>query len=162
MRDALTQVVGEGQAAYQKVIDNLPDDLSWVDETGRRDRTLLVLAGGELLIDGVREELFYPVLEALRAKYGERSPKISIQTTGDVLKPDILDECLPRGVESIAIASIDDYHVGMQGEPRISASRNLMSPRAESLTGQLSCSSGHRRICGSESVGRAVAPSPMD
>ncbi|MEL6727365.1 MAG: SPASM domain-containing protein [Pseudomonadota bacterium] len=132
VRDALTQVVGEGQAAYQKVIDNLPDDLSWVDETGRRDRTLLVLAGGELLIDGVREELFYPVLEALRAKYGERSPKISIQTTGDVLKPDILDECLTRGVESIAIASIDDYHVGMQGDRKFAFMdkiRTLMASR---------------------------------
>ena len=70
VRDALTEVVGEGQAAFQKVIDNLPDDLSWVDEHGVRDRTLLVLAGGELLIDGVREELFYPVLDALKKKYG--------------------------------------------------------------------------------------------
>ena len=55
VRDALTAVVGEGQRAYQKVIANLPDDLSWEDDKGARDRTLLVLAGGELLIDGVRE-----------------------------------------------------------------------------------------------------------
>ena len=72
VRDALTEVVGEGQTAFQKVIDNLPDDLSWVDETGVRDRTLLGLAGGELLIDGVREELFYPVLEALQSTLKER------------------------------------------------------------------------------------------
>ena len=132
IRDALTEVVGEGQAAFQKIIDNLPDDLSWVDETGRRDRTLLVLAGGELLINGVREELFYPVLDALREKYGEHAPKISIQTTGDVLTPDILDECLARGVESIAIASIDDYHVGMQGEKKFAFMdriRELMQSR---------------------------------
>ncbi len=118
VRDALTEVVGEGQAAFQKVIDHLPDDLTWVDEGGSRQRSLLVLAGGELLIDGVREELFYPTLKALRARYGDQAPKISIQTTGDVLTPEILDECLELGVESIAIASIDDYHVGMQGDKK--------------------------------------------
>ncbi len=132
VRDALTEVVGEGQAAFQKVIDNLPDDLSWVDEHGTRDRTLLVLAGGELLIDGVREELFYPVLDALKQKYGSKAPKISMQTTGDVLTPEILDECLARGVESIAIASIDDYHVGMQGDKKFAFMdriRELMQSR---------------------------------
>lgn len=133
VREALTEVVEEGQAAYQKIIANLPDDLSWVDKTGHRDRTLLVLAGGELLIDGVREELFYPVLDALRDRYGAKVPKISIQTTGDVLTPEILDECLDRGVESIAIASIDDYHVGMQGEKKFAFMeqiRDLMASRS--------------------------------
>ena len=132
VRDALADVVGEGRAAYRQVLANLPDDLSWVDETGARDRTLLVLAGGELLIDGVREELFYPVLEAIQARYGARTPKISIQTTGDVLTPQILDECLARGVESIAIASIDDYHVGMQGDRKFAFMeqvRDLMQSR---------------------------------
>ncbi len=121
VRDALSEVVGEGQAAYQRIIDNLPDDLSWIDpnepEKGRQ-RTLLILAGGELLIDGVREELFYPVLDALKAKYGAAMPKLSIQTTGDVLTDPILDEILARGISSIAIASIDDYHVGMKGEKK--------------------------------------------
>ncbi len=117
VRDALTNVVAEGQSAYQRVIDNLPDDMSWLNEkTGARERTLLVMAGGELLIDGVREELFYPALDAIQARWGAAAPKISIQTTGDVLTEEILDTCLAKGVESIAIASIDDYHVGMQGD----------------------------------------------
>nr|WP_070961490.1 radical SAM/SPASM domain-containing protein [Hyphomonas sp. Mor2] len=119
VRDALSEVVAEGQTAYQKVIEHLPDDMTWLNtETGQRERTLLVMAGGELLIDGVREELFYPALDAIRARWGNKAPKISIQTTGDVLTEQILDECLARGVESIAIASIDDYHVGMQGEKK--------------------------------------------
>ncbi len=119
VRDALTEVVGEGRRAYEAVISNLPDDLTWLNEkSGSREPTLLVMAGGELLIDGVREELFYPALEALKARYGARLPNISIQTTGDVLTPEILDEVLARGVSSIAIASIDDYHVGMQGEKK--------------------------------------------
>ena len=133
IRDALTEVVSEGQAVYQRVIANLPDDMSWAnDKTGQRERTLLVMAGGELLIDGVREELFYPALDAIKARWGDKAPKISIQTTGDVLTPDILDECLARGVESIAIASIDDYHVGMQGEKKykfMANMRDLMTSR---------------------------------
>src|SRR5262245_48736298 len=84
--DELERVVGEGRAVYEAIIANLPDDLTWVSErTGERERTVLVLAGGELLIDGVREELFHPVLEALDRRYGSTMPKISIQTTGDVL-----------------------------------------------------------------------------
>jgi len=133
VRDALSEVVGEGIAAYEKVIANLPDDLTWLNETtGQRERTLLVMAGGELLIDGVREELFYPALQALHAKYGADLPKISIQTTGDILTEKILDECLQRGVSSIAIASIDDYHVGMKGERKfkfMEKIRELMASR---------------------------------
>jgi MoaA/NifB/PqqE/SkfB family radical SAM enzyme len=121
IRDSLSEVVGEGQAAYQAIIDNLPDDMRWRDpahpEAGWQ-KTLLVLAGGELLIDGVREELFYPALRALKAKYGESMPKIAMQTTGDVLTESILDEVLELGVTSIAISSIDDYHVGMKGEKK--------------------------------------------
>ncbi len=119
VRDALTEVVGEGQRAFEAIIDNLPDDLSWRDETtGEQRPTMIVMAGGELLIDGVREELFYPALDALKAKYAGRMPIISIQTTGDILTPDLLDEILTRGVTSIAIASIDDYHVGLEGEKK--------------------------------------------
>lgn len=133
VRDALTAVVGEGQATYQSIIDNLPDDMSWFNpETGKLERTLLVMAGGELLIDGVREELFYPALDAIKARWGDKAPKISIQTTGDILTSAILDECLARGVESIAIASIDDYHVGMKGEKKFNFMqdiRALMSSR---------------------------------
>jgi len=116
-RDALQAVVDEGRAAYERIIAHLPDDLTWLNErTGARERTLLVLAGGELLIDGVREELFYPTLAALRRRYGAAAPQVSLQTTGDVLTPDILDAVLARGVESIAVASIDDYHAGLEGD----------------------------------------------
>ena len=125
VRDALTEVVGEGIASYQAIIDNLPQDLSWVDEDGNRKPTTLVLAGGELLIDGVRDELFYPTIRALSKKYRHAMPKIAIQTTGDILTPDILDDCLQAGVSSFGIASIDDYHVGMKGEKKFNFMQNL-------------------------------------
>lgn len=132
VRGALKEVVGEGQAAYERILANLPDDMSWVDQAGARQRTTLILAGGELLINGVREELFYPALRAVRVRWGERAPKISMQMTGDVLTPQILDECLALGVEGIAIASIDDFHVGMTGERKfrfMQEIRDLMASR---------------------------------
>lgn len=132
VRGALKEVVGEGQAAYERILANLPDDMSWVDQAGVRQRTTLILAGGELLINGVREELFYPALRVVRVRWGERAPKISMQMTGDVLTPQILDECLALGVEGIAIASIDDFHVGMKGEKKfrfMQEIRDLMASR---------------------------------
>ena len=121
VRDELKRVVGQGQAAYRAVLKNLPDDMSFADPTqaaGKRKRSLLVLAGGELLIDGVREELFYPALEAIQERWGARAPHVSVQTTGDVLTPDRIEAMLKRGVRTIAIASIDDYHVGFEGEKK--------------------------------------------
>lgn len=144
VRDALIDVVGEGQKAFQAIIDNLPDDLSWLDDkTGKREPTLLVMAGGELLIDGVREALFYPALEALRTKYGSAMPKISIQTTGDVLTPSILDECLAKGVNSIAIASIDDFHVGMKGEKKFRFMKDIRGMMASRNVREVSLG-GHK------------------
>ena len=139
VRDALSEVVGEGQAAFNAVLANLPDDMSWRDPaTGKRQRTNLILAGGELLIDGVREELFYPALRAIKARWGDKAPKISIQTTGDVLTPDYLDACLELGVESIAIASIDDYHVGMKGEKKFQFMRDMRELMASRRVSEVS------------------------
>ncbi|HRE61080.1 MAG TPA: SPASM domain-containing protein [Micropepsaceae bacterium] len=123
VRDELKAVVGEGQAAFREIIANLPADMTYevtgrLDAAGRplRRRTLLVMAGGELLIDGVREELFYPALDALRERYGRGLPNISVQTTGDIMTGRHIEEMVSRGVRTIAIASIDDYHAGMQGD----------------------------------------------
>ncbi len=131
VRDELKRVVGEGQAAYARILANLPDDFSYAAKDGSRKRGLLVLAGGELLIDGVREELFYPVLAAIRQRWGDAAPRISVQTTGDVLTPQYIAEMLERGVSTIAIASIDDYHVGHQGEGKFALMekiRAMMAP----------------------------------
>ena len=132
VRHELTRVVAEGQHAYLAILNNLPDDMTFFDPaSGTRKRSLLVLAGGELLIDGVREELFYPVLEAIRARWGDRAPYISVQTTGDVLTPERIDAMLRRGVRTIAVASIDDYHVGFEGDKKFTfmqSIRAMMAP----------------------------------
>jgi hypothetical protein len=131
VRGALTDVVAEGQRAYERVLANLPDDMSWTDAAGKRQPTLIVLAGGELLIDGVREELFYPVLEAIQRRWQDAPPGLSVQTTGDILEPDHIDAMLARGVTTIAIASIDDYHVGMKGERKFRFMDKIRAMMAE-------------------------------
>jgi hypothetical protein len=131
VRDDLTRVVDEGRLAYQKILANLPDDFSFTDAAGKRRRGLLVLAGGELLIDGVREELFYPVLEAIRQRWGENAPHVSVQTTGDILTPQHIQEMLGRGVGTIAIASIDDFHVGLEGEKKFALMAKIRAMMAD-------------------------------
>ncbi len=132
VRDELKRVVGEGQDAYAAILANLPDQMRYLDRDGQSRRSLLVLAGGELLIDGVREELFYPVLEAIQARWAPQDrPQISIQTTGDVLTPRFIQEILDRGVGTIAIASIDDHHVGFEGDKKFAFMdkiRAMMAP----------------------------------
>lgn len=133
-RGELERVVEEGRRAHRAILANLPDDFSYLATTAagvRRRRGRLVLAGGELLIDGVREELFYPVLDAIRERWGSAAPHISIQTTGDVLEPRFVEAMLARGVGTIAIASIDDFHAGLEGEGKFALMervRALMAP----------------------------------
>jgi hypothetical protein len=142
VRGALTDVVAEGQRAYDRVLANLPDDMSWTDAAGKRQPTLIVLAGGELLIDGVREALFYPVLEAIRRRWPDAPPRLSVQTTGDILEPDHIDAMLSRGVTTIAIASIDDYHVGMKGERKFRFMDKVRAMMAEKGVREVSLGGG--------------------
>ncbi|MGF1462858.1 MAG: SPASM domain-containing protein [Maricaulaceae bacterium] len=125
VRDELARVVGEGQAAYERIIANLPDDFTYLDPASpnpdgspSRRRGRLILAGGEPLLDSVREPLFYPVLDALKARYGDAGPRLSMQTTGDILQERHLEELLERNMWMIGIASIDDYHVGLEGDKK--------------------------------------------
>ncbi|TDF35457.1 radical SAM/SPASM domain-containing protein [Alteromonadaceae bacterium M269] len=136
-KDELKQIVGEGQQAYKKIVENLPDDFSYLDpnmldENGQptKRRGRIVIAGGEVLIDSVREPLFYPILDALNDKYGKNGPRLAVQTTGDILTEKFLEEMLERNVWSIAISSIDDYHKGLEGDKKfrlMDKVRNMMA-----------------------------------
>ncbi len=77
------------------VVGNLPD---------RVDR--LILSGGEPLSE--RPKL-YAILDALRARYGDAT-QIMLQTNGDLLTGEILDQLIARGVSRFDIASIDRFH----------------------------------------------------
>jgi len=123
VRDKLEGVITEGEQAFAKIIANLPERLRYrrrasdgslsEEKIGR-----IILAGGEPLLDGVRERILYPALDLLREKYGKDGAKIVVQTTGDKVTPDIVGELVARGVFSITCAGMDEFHVGMEADKR--------------------------------------------
>jgi hypothetical protein len=121
VRNELKAVLEEGQQAWPAILDNLPAQFTYFDpkEADRSRIGRIILAGGEVLHKPVREALFYPVLEALQRRYRRDQVKISIQTTGDILTTKMISEMLDRGVHTIAISGMDDYHVGLEGEKRL-------------------------------------------
>ena len=82
------------------IISNLPDHV---------DR--LILSGGEPLAD---KKLLYDILDKLKDKYGNRT-QLMLQTNGDLLTPDILDQLIEKGITRFDIASIDRYHKAAGG-----------------------------------------------
>lgn len=125
VRDALDHVVAEASANFSRIVACLPERLTYLDrDAPRPDGTLpekpgrIVLSGGEALIDPVRSTITYKVIEALNAKYRGQGVRIIVQTTGDILNDAIVGELLARGVWMISVASVDDFHVGLEGEAK--------------------------------------------
>ena len=50
-----------------------------------------------------------------------------VQTTGDILTDAIVDDLLARGVWMISVASVDDFHVGLEGPARQRAFMDRLS-----------------------------------
>jgi len=127
VRGALEAVVREAEDAFPRIIANLPERMTYLDtsapddsEAGFKERRgRIIMAGGEVLLDPVRERVLYPVLEALNARYRNKGGvDISIQTTGDLVTEQILEDLRERGIRMIAISGMDDFHVGMEGDKR--------------------------------------------
>jgi hypothetical protein len=140
VRDELKAVIGEGQAAWPKVIENLPRQMAFEDPKDATKQKIgrIILAGGEVLHKPVREALFYPVLEALQKRYTPAQAKISIQTTGDILTAKMIKEMLERGVHTIAISGMDDYHVGMEGDKRLPLMAKIRAMMAKAGVSEIS------------------------
>lgn len=125
VRDELDQVVSEARDNAPRIIANLPDSMRFLDTEASGDKAVyrtgrIILSGGDVLTDPVRENVLYPTLEAIRDKYRHKGGvKVIVQTTGDLLTEKILAELLDRGVWSVSAAGMDDYHVGMQGDKRL-------------------------------------------
>ena len=121
VRGELAGVLAEAQRNFPRIIDHFPERMAYVDLAegpGQHTEKVgrIVLSGGESLLDPVRESITYPVIERLQRRYaGVGGVKIVVQTTGDLLTDAIVDELLERGVYMISVASIDDFHVGMEG-----------------------------------------------
>lgn len=128
VRGALDDVVQEARRTAPAVLANLPERLDFLDtaqplegggEAFARRPGRIILAGGELLVEPVLEQVLHPTLEAIAARYAGQGVKVVVQTTGDLLTPEILDGLLARGVWMVSIAGMDDFHVGMEGDRRL-------------------------------------------
>ena len=135
VRGALTDVIDEAVRNFPRIIDNFPEHMRYIDlaeqaEGGSYPEKIgrIVLSGGESLMDPVREAVTYPVIERLRDRYADQGGvKIIVQTTGDLLNDKIVGELLERGVYMISVASVDDFHVGLEGEEKQRAFMDKLS-----------------------------------
>lgn len=136
VRGALDTVVAEAVHNFPRIIDHFPERMRYTDLADAPDALGLhpqktgrvVLSGGESLLDAVRESVTYPVIERLQRRYaGQGGVKVVVQTTGDLLTDRIVGELLERGTYMISVASVDDFHVGLEGEAKQRAFMDKLS-----------------------------------
>ena len=113
--DDLEHVAGESRANFARIIENFPDTMRFVDAAGVSKRGRIILAGGEILLEAVRESVLYPGLEQLHQKYAG-DVQLVVQTTGDLLTDRIVAELVERHVEMISVSGIDAFHAGLEKE----------------------------------------------
>lgn len=134
VRDKLQAVVDETVSVSPRVVANLPERMTYIDLDLPKDGGgyhegigRVILSGGEVLIDPIREPALYPLLEQLRAKYkASGGVNVVVQTTGDLVTEKILDDLLERGIWMISIAGMDDFHVGHEGDKRVALQEKLV------------------------------------
>lgn len=131
---ALDAVVAEARANFPRIVANLPERLSYLDldrpleggaEAYERRAGRIILSGGEVLVEPVRLQVLYPLLEALADKYAAQGVRVVVQTTGDLLSEAIIDELRARGVWMISVSGMDDFHVGLEGAKRVPLQEKL-------------------------------------
>lgn len=159
--DDLAQVVEEARSNFARIIGNLPSRMTYLDPdepnpdgSFPEKRGRIILAGGEILLDPVRESVLYPALDLLHERYrDEGGVNLIVQTTGDILKPHIIDELLQRNVWMISVSGIDEFHEGLE---RPAAQQALV----DKLTGYFE-SAGLRNFAPvAEHTGEAEGPGP--
>ncbi|MGH9454662.1 MAG: SPASM domain-containing protein [Terriglobia bacterium] len=117
--EELERVVQESRSNFSRIIDHLPERMTYLDLADglREKRGRVILAGGEILLNPVRESVLYPALEQLWTRYrGRGGAYLFVQTTGDVLTEKILSELLDYHVDVISVSGIDSFHVGLEKE----------------------------------------------
>ena len=130
IRDELAAVVSEAQRNAPKVVANLPERLTYKELASAEERAngaetfversgKIILSGGDVLTEPVREAVLYPTLAAIREKYAAQGGvRVVVQTTGDLLTPEIIRELVDLGVWTISVSGMDDFHVGMEGDKK--------------------------------------------
>lgn len=118
----LAGVVAESVANMPRIIDHLPARMTYLDRRdpdgagGYREKPgSVILAGGEILLDPVREAVLYAGIERLQGRYRRRGGvKIIVQTTGDLLTRRIAEELKELGVWMVSVSGLDKYHAGLE------------------------------------------------
>lgn len=118
----LDAVVKQSQANFERIIANFPERMTYLDtndadEHGnyREKRGRIILAGGEILLDPVRESVLYPALDLLHARYeAAGGVELMVQTTGDTLTGKMVEELLVHHVRVISVSGIDSFHAGLE------------------------------------------------
>ncbi len=121
--DDLERVVGESVKNHPRIIENFPErmrylDLEDCDPGSGKPRVKIgriILAGGEILLEPVRERVLYSGLELLHQKYG-KDVQLIVQTTGDTVTERIVDELLEHHVWQISVSGIDQHHEGLESK----------------------------------------------
>jgi hypothetical protein len=122
--DELKRIVEESKANIPRIISNLPErmtylDLNDADGNGsfHQKRGRVIVAGGEIMLEAVREPVLYPALDQLREKYRDRcGVELIVQTTGDILTERMVVELLEHDVSVISVSGMDEYHEGFETE----------------------------------------------
>lgn len=136
-------VLAEAVAAFPRIVDALPERLVYRDRTApNADGSLpekvgrVILSGGESLLDPIRENVTYKVIERLQARYRDNGGvKIVVQTTGDLVTPRILDDLLERGIWMLSCAGLDDFHVNIDPERLQDELTRLFESRGMAVSG---------------------------
>jgi sulfatase maturation enzyme AslB (radical SAM superfamily) len=129
--DALNAVVAEAAANAPRIVDHLPERMTYVDRgdldasgasgapgAPREKPGRIIISGGESLLDPVREAVTYPTLERMQRRYRDQGVKLVVQTTGDLVTDAIVDDLLARGVWMLSCAGLDEFHVGIETEAK--------------------------------------------
>jgi sulfatase maturation enzyme AslB (radical SAM superfamily) len=129
--DQLKQVVDQSRSNVGRIIDNLPESMSYLDRNDpdpcgglRRKRGRIIVAGGEVMLEPVREPVLYPALDQLHDRY-KGGVELIVQTTGDILTERMAAGLLEHHTSVISISGLDEYHDGLEPE----AARDRMQER---------------------------------
>lgn len=131
----LREVTAQSRTNFARIIENLPPRMTYLDRAdGMKEKTgSVILAGGEVLLDPIREPVLYPALQLLHEKYRDvGGVKPIVQTTGDLLTPRIVEELRQRHVWMISVSGIDAFHAGLEEESAQVAMKDKLTKMLES------------------------------
>ena len=122
--EELNEVVAASVRNVPLIVDHFPDRMTHLDPEDLDDhgqpkekRSRVIVAGGEILLEPIREPVLYPALAQLRNKYRDvGGVELIVQTTGDLLNGRYIDELLDAGVSVISVSGVDAFHVGLEKE----------------------------------------------